>query len=86
MGVLSVRRRCSLPTPPPAPQALYDCYLKLGPALSPENKQLLCWELIMVGRDAAQMELASWTECMDRVWADRFGWIWLKGLAASQQG
>jgi hypothetical protein len=29
-------------------QALYDCYTKLGPGLSAENRQLLSWELIMV--------------------------------------
>lgn len=29
-------------------QALYDCYLKLGPILTLENKQLLAWEMIMV--------------------------------------
>ena len=56
----------------PPPQALYDCYLKLGSSLSNENKQMLCWELIMVGPAgrrrgfcaAAQRDVSSLCRCL----------------------
>ncbi|KIZ00163.1 hypothetical protein MNEG_7797 [Monoraphidium neglectum] len=39
-------------------RALYDCYTKLGPGLSAENRQLLSWELIMcMSEHAAKEEL-----------------------------